>query len=223
MAHANKRRGDHETNPVFAMIDHFHAFCDYILHFYYIDRGNPTANFKHASVAWKSIFPFTDSLLKKLEAQGEYGLYGLCKRLNSLIRFYMYSRMESSTRPLLLQQINNTNKEKMTDRACVELSENLLNEYEKAERAYKESDRFMSYSTLVTEYPETFRNVCMEGNLLAGITLGGEAGVSVSPMFPFAPYSPLHHAAIVAKCILAEFVFKNKLNYTPISKCDDFM
>lgn len=223
MAHANKRRGDGQTNPIFAMIDHFHAFCDYILNFYYVDRLSPTANFKQASIAWKSIFPFTDSLLKKLESQKEYELYGLCIRLNSLIRFYMYSRMESSTRPVLLQQMNNTNGEKMTDRACVELSENLLHEYEKAERAYKESERYMGFSTLVTQYPTTFRNVCTEGNLLAGITLGGEAGVSVTPMFPFSPYSPLHHAAIVAKCILAEYVTKNNLKYTPISKFDEFM
>lgn len=205
------------------MIDHFHAFCDYILNFYYVDRLNINANFKQASIAWKSIFPFTDSLLKKLEARKELELHGLCVRLNSLIRFYIYSRMETSTRPMLLQQMNNTKEDKMTDRACVELSENLLHEYEKAERAYKDSERHMSYSTLVTKFPETFRNVCTQGNLLAGITLGGEAGVTVNPMYPFAPYSPLHHAAIVAKCILAEYVAKNHLKYTPISNPEEFM
>ena len=222
MALANKRRGDTQTNPIFGIIDHFHAFCDYILNFYYIDRLNVNASFKQTSTAWKSIFPFTDSLLKKLESRKEHELLGLCIRLNSLIRFYMYSRMEASTRPVLQQQINNAN-EKMTDRACVELSENLLHEYEKAERAYKDSEKHLTYATLVTKYPETFKNVCMEGNLLTGITLGGEAGVSVGPMFPFTPYSPLHHAAIVSKCILSEYVTKNALNYTPISQPEEFM
>lgn len=221
LALANKRRGDTQSNPIFGIIDHFHAFCDYILYFYYVDRLNVN-NFKQASAAWKSIFPFTDSLLKKLESRKELELHGLCIRLNSLIRFYMYSRMEASTRPVLQQQINNTS-ERMTDRACVELSENLLHEFEKAERAYKDSERHMSFSTLVSHYPETFKNVCMEGNLLAGITLGGEAGVSVGPMFPFVPYAPLHHAAIVSKCILSEYVSKNNLKYMPISKPEEFM
>lgn len=225
LAHANKRRGDAQSEPILGIIDHFHAVCDYILNFYFNDQLNVNQNMKQATAAWKSIFPFTDSLCKKLESRKEFELYGLCIRLIALIRFYMYSRMESSTRTVLLQQIKygEEGEKKMTDRACVELSENLLHEYEKAERAYKESERHLNYGTLVSQYPETFKSVCMEGNLLAGITLGGEAGVSVSPMFPFVPYSPLHHAAIVSKCILAEYVAKNNLKYTPISKPEEFM
>jgi hypothetical protein len=225
LAHANKRRGDTQQDAILGMIDHFYAICNYILNFYYSDKHTINPNMKQSTAAWKSIFPFCDSLTKKLESRKEHELCGLCIRLVALIRFYMYSRMESSTRSILLQQMKSSGDEekKMTDRTCVELSENLLHEYEKAEKAFKDSERHMNYSTLVTQYPETFKNVCMEGNLLAGITLGGEAGVSVSPMFPFAPYSPLHHAAIATKCILAEYVAKNNLKYTPISKLEEFM
>jgi hypothetical protein len=131
--------------------------------------------------------------------------------------------MESSTRPLLTKQLANGNDESYTDRSCIEMTEGLLREHEKAERCYVDSERFFTYGTIATQFPETFKNVCIHGNVLAGIMLGGEAGVSVGPMFPFTPYSPLHHAAIASKCILSEYVTKNNLRYTPISNPEEFM
>lgn len=225
LAHANKRRGDHQKDPVIGIIDHFHALCDYMLNFYFIDKVNTNVPFKQASVAWKSLFPFSDSLLLKLQANHLDELYGLCVRLVALIRYYIYSRMESATRPLLTKHLSSGGSQdsSYTDRTCIEMTEGLLREHEKAEKCYKESEKYMTFGKVASQFPGTFKDVCIDGNILAGITLGGEAGVSVGPMFPFTPYSPLHHAAIVSKCILNEYVTKNNLNYSPISKPEEFM
>ncbi|KAL9551611.1 hypothetical protein MBANPS3_004165 [Mucor bainieri] len=225
LAHANKRRGDHQKDPVVGIIDHFHALCDYILNFHFNDKANKHVPFKQASVAWKSLFPFSDSLLLKLQANHLNELYGLCLRLVALIRYYIYSRMESATRPLLTKHLSSSGSQdsSYTDRTCIEMTEGLLREHEKAEKCYKESEAYMTFGKMASQFPGTFKDVCIDGNILAGITLGGEAGVSVGPMFPFTPYSPLHHAAIVSKCILNEYVTKNNLNYSPISKPEEFM
>ncbi|CAO0797546.1 unnamed protein product [Mucor circinelloides] len=225
LAHANKRRGDSQKDPVIGIIDHFHALCDYMLNFYFIDKVNTNVPFKQASVAWKSLFPFSDSLLLKLQANHLHELYGLCVRLVALIRYYIYSRMESATRPLLTKHLSGSGSQdsNYTDRTCIEMTEGLLREHEKAEKCYKESEKYMTFGKVASQFPGTFKDVCIDGNILAGITLGGEAGVSVGPMFPFTPYSPLHHAAIVSKCILNEYVTKNNLSYSPITKPEEFM
>ena len=225
LAHANKRRGDGQTELVFGMIDHFHALCDYILNFYYVDKSSSDkVSFKQASVAWKSLFPFTDSLLAKLESHQHFDLYGLCARLISLVRYYIYKRMIDSTRLLLAKQLSHDgDQNSSSSRVCIQVSEGLLREYEKAERWYRTSEKYLSFSTMATQFPQTFKRVCIEGDLSAGVTLGGEAGVTVEPMFPFTPYSPLHHAAIVSKCMLSEYVSIKKLDYSPISQPDEYM
>ncbi|KAK4511060.1 MFS domain-containing protein [Mucor velutinosus] len=225
LAHANKRRGDNQTEEFFGMIDHFHALCDYILNFYYVDKTSvDKLSFKQASQAWKSLFPFTDSLLAKLESHQHYDLYGLCARLISLVRYYIYKRMIDQTRHLLGKQLAlDDEQDSSSSRVCIQVSESLLREYEKAERWYRTSEKYLSYGTMATQFPQTFKHVCMEGDLSAGITLGGEAGVSVEPMFPFTPYSPLHHAAIVSKCMLSEYVRTKKFDYTPISQPEEYM
>ncbi|KAI8639999.1 hypothetical protein BD408DRAFT_445523 [Parasitella parasitica] len=224
LAHANKRRGDGQTEELFGMIDHFHALCDYILNFYYVDKSSSDKiSFKQASMAWKSLFPFTNSLLAKLESRHHYDLYGLCARLISLVRYYIYKRMIDSTRLLLAKQLSEDGDESSSSRACIQVSEGLLREYEKAERWYRTSEKYLSYGTIATQFPQTFKRVCIEGDLSTGITLGGEAGVSVEPMFPFTPYSPLHHAAIVSKCMLSEYVCIKKLDYSPISQPEEYM
>ncbi|GAN02410.1 hypothetical protein MAM1_0021d01853 [Mucor ambiguus] len=224
LAHANKRRGDNQAEELFGMIDHFHALCDYILNFYYVDKTSvDKVSFKQASQAWKSLFPFTDSLLAKLESHQHYDLYGLCARLISLVRYYIYKRMIDQTRHLLGKQLAMDDKDSSSSRVCIQVSEGLLREYEKAERWYRTSEKYLSYGTMATRFPLTFKQVCIEGDLSAGITLGGEAGVSVEPMFPFTPYSPLHHAAIVSKCMISEYVRNKKFDYTPISQPKEYM
>ena len=223
LAHAHKRRGDTQTTAIFAIIDHFHALCDYMITFYFTDKVNTQIPFRQASATWKSLFPFTDSLLKKLEANDLKQLRALCLRLIALIRYYIYSRMESSTRPLLTMHLNNDHDDNYTDRTCIEMTEGLLREHEKAGRYYLDSEEYMTYGKLASYFPQTFKNVCIDGNISTGITLGGEADGSVGPMFPFTPYSPLHHAAIVSKCILNEYVTKKKLDYSPISYTDDLV
>lgn len=207
------------------MIDHFHALCDYILNFYYVDKSSSDkVSFKQASVAWKSLFPFTDSLLSKLESHQHFDLYGLCARLISLVRYYIYKRMIDSTRVLLAKQLaHDDDQSSSSSRVCIQVSEGLLREYEKAERWYRTSEKYLSFSTMAIQFPQTFKRVCIEGDLSTGITLGGEAGVTVEPMFPFTPYSPLHHAAIVSKCMLSEYVSIKKLDYSPISQPDEYM
>ncbi|KAI8084326.1 uncharacterized protein B0P05DRAFT_535107 [Gilbertella persicaria] len=203
------------------ILDQFHALCNYILSFYYVDKGSTHVSFKQASVAWKSLFPFTDNLLKKLEQQQYFHLYGLCSRLVALVRYYIYNRMTSSTHKLISNHLSQTQGQ--VPRLCLDVSENLLQEYVKAERWYRISERNFTYQTMITEFPQAFQDVCVQGNVSAGISIGGEAGVSIEPMFPFTPYSSLHHAAIVSKCMLNEFVKQKKLDYQPIFKPEEFM
>ena len=221
LAHASKRRGDSQSDVTMSVLDHFYSLCDYILSFYYADKNNTQMSFRQASQAWRSLFPFTDNLLKKLEQQKHLVLYGLCARLVSLVRYYIFSRLSVSTQ---LKLKNYLSQEKGNDdRNCLESSTSIFREFERADRWYRVSEQHFNYASMTTDFPQTFQQVCVEGNLLAGISIGGEAGISLEPMFPFTPYSPLHHAAIVSKCMLKEFVQQKKLEHQPILKPEEFV
>ncbi|KAI8387400.1 hypothetical protein BD560DRAFT_443276 [Blakeslea trispora] len=219
LAHASKRRGDNQSDMTMSILDHFYALCDYILSFYYADKNSTQLSFRQTSQAWRSLFPFTDNLLKKLEQQKHLVLYGLCARLVSLVRYYIFSRLSLPTQIRLKTYLSQ--EQGSEDRSCLESSASIFREFERGERWYRMSEQHFTYASMIADFPQTFQHVCLDGDVLAGISVGGEAGVSLEPMFPFAPYSPLHHAAIVSKCMLREFIQQKKLDYQPIVKPEE--
>ncbi|OAD69660.1 hypothetical protein PHYBLDRAFT_159822 [Phycomyces blakesleeanus NRRL 1555(-)] len=143
-------------------------------------------------------------------------LYGLCLRISALVRFYSFSRRTSII-------IHRAKKQKDADKSNEERLISLAKDQEKAYGTLRECEKYLGYHHIIQKFPVTFDDVCTKGKLGAGIVLGGEAGVSIEPMFPFAPFSRLHHAAIMGKCIIGEFVTQRELEYNPISNTDDFM
>ncbi|KAI9020221.1 hypothetical protein CLU79DRAFT_888348 [Phycomyces nitens] len=212
LASAYKHRGDSPTLEILGVIDHIHALLNYVLAFFYHDKIGNESSIDN----WDTLHPFCDVILKKLRAKQEMELYGLCLRISALVRFYSFSRRTSII-------IHRAKKQKDADKSNEERLISLAKDQEKAYGTLRECEKYLGYHHIIQKFPVTFNDVCTQGKLGSGIVLGGEAGISVEPMFPFAPFSRLHHAAIMGKCIIGEFVKQRELEYNPISNTDDFM
>lgn len=206
-----------------SILNHMHALLNYVLAFYYTDKRGQEFNWRNWG-SMRGLMDFTLGRLQKLQEHKE--LYGLLLRISSLIKFYMFSRQEGQVKRKLGSL---TGEQQQQQQAASDVVANAqycleaLGNYEAAYGALREAEKFLGYEHIQQKFPETFKNVCMKGDLSAGIVLGDEAGDGCSPMFPFAPFSRLHHAAIMAKCILAEFVAQNGIDFTPITNTDDYM
>jgi hypothetical protein len=100
---------------------------------------------------------------------------------------------------------------------------NLLEEYEQVMAMNASSEKYFNYRVMASKLPSSFTQVCVDGNLLSQITIGGEAGVQVSPMFPFHVNASLLHGAICTKCILSGFVSSINVKSSFIVDTDDYM
>ncbi|CAO3670390.1 unnamed protein product [Rhizopus microsporus] len=221
LAHTYKKRGDSEKDKLISALNHFHAFCNYIISYYYNEKQKTDVTPSESVTAWKSLFPFADMLLAKLKSQEQYLLYGVCLRLVAMMRFGIFNKMQGEIHGVLAKHLKTSSASDSLK--YVKMSHNLLEEYNKAMTANASSEKYFGYQVLASKLPSTFKQVCVDGNLLSGITVGGEAGVEVSPMFPFELNASLLHAAIGAKCILSEFVSLKKLEFKLINDTDEYM
>lgn len=201
------------------MLDHLQSLCDYIINFYYLDKANNSkpVDIKEAASSWKSLLPFANCLLTKLSAHNYMFLYGLASRLVALIRYRIFERTSMAFHRYLASHPAAQKKLSMCS-----ISDGILQEFTSAEKWFQDSEKYFSYPAFIEEYPETYQNVCLRGDVSAGITVGGEAGVEIGPMFPFMSSVPIHLAAIVTKCILAEYIKKNNIPFKPIDESDLF-
>ncbi|CAO3684834.1 unnamed protein product [Rhizopus stolonifer] len=221
LAHTYKKRGDTEADTLKSTLDHFQALCNYIISYHYAEKQTPNEPPSSFSATWKSVLPFADSLLPRLKAQNQTILYGTCLRLISMIRYHIFERMHGETRSLIDKQLNKNDQSE--NQKYLRMSSNLLNEYHKALNMYAASESLLSFFVVSKELPQSFQEVCFEGNLLRGIVIGGEAGTEFSPSFPFTFHDKVLHAAIVAKCFLNEIVNKSHLEYQEIKNTEDYM
>ncbi|CAO3615779.1 unnamed protein product [Cunninghamella blakesleeana] len=219
-----KRRGDTQEKEIYSILDHFHAFLNYILAFHFIDKqGTDGLN-------WDTLHPFSVVLIKKIKSWGEKEkkdtlLLGLCLRMNALVHFYIFHRRELNTRAKLsrLSGGSSANIDDQKKSEYAKLADKVFNEHEIAYTNLRDSEKYLSFEDIQRKFPLTYQNIFQLGELGPGIVIGGEAGVSVGPMYPLVPFSKLNHAAIMAKCMLQEYVDREKLNYQPITKVEDFM
>ncbi|KAI9483981.1 MAG: hypothetical protein EXX96DRAFT_560376 [Benjaminiella poitrasii] len=220
LAHTYKKRGDAQANPTIGVLDHFHALCNYVLSFYYADKSSSDVVAAKQSIgAWKSLFPFADVLLRKLQERRLDDLWGLCTRLLSLVRFLVHGRMVDAAIPLARKQQRDA-----TSGVPAAMVETLLREYEKAKGLYQDSERFASFAAVSKRFPRTFERTVVGGDFGAGVVLGGEVDSSVlEPGFPLSPLSELNLAALAIKCMLGEWVSSMGVDYAPITNTDEFM
>lgn len=201
------------------LLDHMHAILNYVLSFYYQDfKTNEYSGIRH----WESLFPFSSQVLRNLKDRKEFDLYALCCRMMGMVRYYTFVRREATASKKLDTVIKKEVEPTVTEDAT-KASKQAFIEFEEAYNRFKEADRHLSYEQFRTNYPNTFNNACVKGEYGPGIVIGGEAGTSIEPRYPFIPFAKLHHAAIVCKCMLAEYVEKNAIKYTPIQDYEEYM
>lgn len=223
LALAYKRRGDHALTEISRLLDHFQAFLNFVLSFYFQDK----LKYERLENSWDTLLPFSGVLLNKLRSNKAKdkrydAIYGVCLRMHSLVHFYVSHRQEQFAKPKVNQLCQDTFDD--TKRAQYsKVVQKMVLHNETAYTTLRESDRYMAFDVLQERFPVSFRDVCVNGSVGAGIVLGGEAGVTVGPMFPLVPYARLHHAAIMAKCLLQELVDTEGIDYLTITKTEDFM
>ncbi|ORE08718.1 hypothetical protein BCV72DRAFT_323094 [Rhizopus microsporus var. microsporus] len=105
----------------------------------------------------------------------------------------------------------------------IKMSYSLLEECEQAMVMNASSQKYFGYEVMASKLPSIFKQVRVNGNLLSGVTIDGEAGVELSPIFPFELNASLLHGALCTKCILSEFVSLMKLDFKLIDDTDDYV
>ncbi|CEG84391.1 hypothetical protein RMATCC62417_18200 [Rhizopus microsporus] len=221
LAYTYKQWADGEQVDLVFALSHLHALCNYIVSYYYKEKQNPDAAPSESAAAWKSLLPLGDMFLAKLQAQEQYLLYGICLRLMAMVRFRIFSKMQDEVRGALVRHLEAPSVS--GDHQHVKMSCDLLEEYEQAMAMNTSSEKYFNYGVMASKLPSTFKQVCVDGNLLSGITIGEEAGVQASAVFPFHVNASLLHGAICTKCILSEFVSSIELDFTLIDDTDDYM
>ena len=225
MATAYKHRGDPRTKEIIGLIDHMHAILNYVLSFYYQDKKPD----KYQSLAhWESLYPFASIVMRNLQQKREMQLYAVCAHVLAMVRFYTFRRREMVANKKLEPLISDKPQEASSIKATVahdaaKGARQALTDFEEAYKLYKEGDKHMNQEQFKEQFPDTQKAACDKGEYGPGIVIGGEAGITIEPRYPFVPFAKLHHAAIVAKCVLHEYLQKNHLAYTPISDTDEFM
>ncbi|RCH84382.1 hypothetical protein CU097_007136 [Rhizopus azygosporus] len=221
LAHPYKQRGDGEQDDLVSALNHLHALCNYIISYFYKEKQNPDMAPPESVAAWKSLLPLGDMLLAKLQAQEQYLLYGICLRLMAMVRFRIFNKMQGEVRSVLVRHLQAPSVS--GNHQYIKISCGLLEEYEQVMAMSASSEKYFNYGIMASKLPSTFKQVYVDGNLLSGITIGGKAGVQVSPMFPFHLNASLLHGAICTKCILSEFVSSMELDFKLIDDTDDYM
>ncbi|KAG2227990.1 hypothetical protein INT45_012014 [Circinella minor] len=225
LATAYKHRGDPRTKEIIGLIDHMHAILNYVLSFYYQDKKPD----KYQSLAhWESLYPFASIVMRNLQQKREMQLYAVCAHVLAMVRFYTFRRREMVANKKLEPLISDKPQEASPIKATVAHdaargARQALTDFEEAYKLYKEGDKHMNQEQFKEQFPDTQKAACDKGEYGPGIVIGGEAGITIEPRYPFVPFAKLHHAAIVAKCVLHEYLQKNHLAYTPISDTDEFM
>ncbi|KAI9246745.1 hypothetical protein BDA99DRAFT_565451 [Phascolomyces articulosus] len=228
LATAYKHRGDPRIKEITGLIDHMHGILNYVLSFYYQDKKPD----KYQSLAhWESLYPFASIVMRHLQSKREMQLYAVCANVMAMVRFYTFRRRETIANkkldPLLMTEKTaeaaSTPIKASVAHDSAKLARQALTDFEEAYKLYKEADKHMNQEQFKEQFPKTQKTVIDQGEYGPGIVIGGEAGITIEPRYPFVPFAKLHHAAIVAKCVLHEYLQKHHLEYTPISDTDDFM
>ncbi|KAI8148177.1 hypothetical protein BJV82DRAFT_258870 [Fennellomyces sp. T-0311] len=227
LATTYKHRGDvplkAKKDDVIGLIDHIQGILNYVLAFYYQDKHGKV-EFWH----WESLYPFFNFVIRQLQSSRQTQLYALCSRIMGMVRYYQFARRQMPAR----KQLEALVAEKPQDAppidasvvyAAIKATKSAYADYEEATRLFKDADRYLNQEQFKEQFPETYRSAVDKGEYGPGIVIGGEAGVTIEPRYPFTPFAKLHHAAIVAKCVLHEYLQQKNLAYTPISDTDEFM
>ncbi|KAI8980235.1 hypothetical protein BDB01DRAFT_236285 [Pilobolus umbonatus] len=221
LATAYKTRAG-KSSSINSLVDHMFAFCNYVISYYYMDRLHANTPFTEAIKGWRSLFPYVETFMKQIQEKKEHTLYGLCCCLMSLIRFYLFRRLEKLTKPDLAAYSND--QESATQaKDLITRSDELLKEYEKGHYLFSNSEKFFNIGVLAKAFPKSFESIVVQGDLSLGVTLNGEAGVKTAPMYPFSPFSSLRHAAIAIKVILVEFIESRNLEFKLLKDPEDYL
>ncbi|KAI8974076.1 hypothetical protein BDB01DRAFT_900001 [Pilobolus umbonatus] len=190
--------------------------------FYYMDCLHANSPFTEAIEGWRSLFPYVKTIMKQMQEKNEHILYGLCCSLMSLIHFYLFRRLEKTTKPDLAAYFNN--EDSITGaKELIARSDELLKEFEKGQYFFSCSERFFNIGVLAKEFPKSFQSIVIQGDLSSGVNLNGEAGVKTAPMYPFSPVSSLRHAAIAIKVTLGEFIEARNLEFKLLKGPEDYL
>ncbi|KAI9495046.1 hypothetical protein BDB00DRAFT_267851 [Zychaea mexicana] len=226
LATAYKHRGDPRQKDITGLIDHMQAVLNYVLSFYYQDKKTDEyQGLRH----WESLYPFASIVMRHLQSKREMQLYSVCAHVMGMVRYYTFRRREMVANKKLDPLICEKNPQEAPPvKAAVahdaaKATRQALTDFEDAYKFFKDAEKHMDQEQFREQFPQTHQMACEKGEYGPGIVIGGEAGISIEPRYPFVPFAKLHHAAIVAKVVLHEYLQKHNLVYTPISDTDEFM
>lgn len=216
LATASKHRGDENIKTKAGVLDHLHALCGYIMSFYYSDKMK-RHSIQESAVHWKSLISFTDTLMRHLDANDMADLKPLCIRLTGLIRLYLFKRFRDTVPPVPSEDNEDAIK------AYMEHANAVFRESFRATESIRSSESSMGYGGLCKNFPVTFKDACILGDLTRGYVEGPKETPISAPMVPLQPHCELHHSSLVARMILLEYTERKGINFTPLAKPEDYM
>lgn len=95
--------------------------------------------------------------------------------------------------------------------------EKLLNLHELANVQWDEGEMYFDWQAFRDRFPNTWKQVCVDGDFSQGTVFGEETADMKGPLFPMTPFSKLNHVAVMGKCIVSEWITAHNIHFQPIS------
>lgn len=142
-------------------------------------------------------------------------------KVNALINFNAFRMRQTPVRRCMtkLHELIKVHSEATTAMSSeyVPQVEKLLNLHELANVQWDEGELYFDWQAFRDRFPNTWKQVCVDGDFSKGSVFGEEIADMKGPLFPMTPFSKLNHVAVMGKCIISEWITAHDIDFQPIS------
>ncbi|KAI9285791.1 hypothetical protein BC943DRAFT_323072 [Umbelopsis sp. AD052] len=198
--------------------EYLHSIFNYILSYHFNDKFDTSEN---SFVRWENLQPLLKFVSQTLKKREEWHLYGLCMKVNALINFNAFRMRQTPVRRCMtkLHESIKSHSEATTAMSSeyIPQVEKLLNLHELANVQWDEGEMYFDWHAFQDRFPNTWKQVCVDGDFSKGTVFGEETADMKGPLFPMTPFSKLNHVAVMGKCIVSEWITAHNIHFQPIS------
>ncbi|CAO3658376.1 unnamed protein product [Umbelopsis vinacea] len=207
-----------QDGELVGMAEYLHSIFNYILSYHFNDKFDSAEN---SYVRWENLQPLLKFVSQTLKKREEWHLYGLCMKVNALINFNAFRMRQTPVRRCMtkLHELIKVHSEATTAMSSeyVPQVEKLLNLHELANVQWDEGELYFDWQAFRDRFPNTWKQVCVDGDFSKGSVFGEEIADMKGPLFPMTPFSKLNHVAVMGKCIISEWITAHDIDFQPIS------
>jgi len=207
-----------QDGELVGIAEYLHSIFNYILSYHFNDKFDSAEN---SYVRWENLQPLLKFVSQTLKKRDEMHLYGLCMKVNALINFNAFRMRQTPVRRCMtkLHELLKVKSEASTAMSLeyVPQVEKLLNLHELANVQWDEGELYFGWQAFRDQFPNTWKQICVEGDFSKGSVFGEEISDMKAPLYPMTPFSKLNQVAVMGKCIVDEWITARNIHFKPIS------